>query len=179
MPQHEPASQEEYEARVDTAYTLLMRGMSKRDARRYISEKIEWGKSISRRMIYYYLEDAEKQIAQMATEGVDRRAEFAKAVTRLNWQYMKADQLNDTARAIQAQNALNTLLRLDEPQAAMDWEQSITVEDPNRIRSAAMMLITVARHSPAVFNQLYDVIQAAAHEAQQVQVIHELPESGD
>lgn len=173
-----PATPEEVETRVDVAYTLLMRGMSKRDAHHYISEKVEWGKTLGRRMIYYYLDRAEKMIATMATEAVDRRAEFAKAVTRLNYQYMKADTLNDTARAIQAQNAINSLLRLDEPQANMTWEQTITVENPNQLREAVTLLLTVAQRDPESFGRLYTAIQTAA-QALPIEVIHVLPDSGN
>lgn len=176
---HEPASADEIETRIDAAYTLLMRGMSKRDARRYIVEKTEWGKTVERRMIYYYLERAEKQIAEMATDGtVNRQAEFAKAVTRLHYQYMKADTLNDTARAIQAQSAINSLLRLDEPQANMTWEQSITVENPNRLREAVTLLLTVAQHAPEAFERLYATIQTEA-QAIQPKVTYVLPDQSD
>jgi ferritin-like protein len=117
------ATPEEIEERVNMAFTLLMKGFSQREIVDYFHTKTDWGPSLSKRWLREYVARAREELSKMAAGDIDRREQFSMAVQRLNEQYRKANQMNDTARSIQAVQALVSLLKLDQPAAAMDWRK--------------------------------------------------------
>lgn len=115
------ATPEQVEERVNQAFTLLLRGFNQKEIVNYFAEKTEWGAQLTKRALRNYVYAAREELAKMATGDIDRREAFTKAVMRLEEQYRKANMLNDTSRAIQAVREMVMLLKLDQPQAAMDW----------------------------------------------------------
>lgn len=122
MPTDERATPDELDHRIDVIRSLHDKGMTQAEIVRYAGEKLaDW--NITERQIRRYYAEMYRRFTEEAV-GVDRAALFTRELSRLNYLYGQAVKVSDHKTALQCVVATIKLLRLDAPNAKMDWKEA-------------------------------------------------------
>ena len=168
MPQHEPASAEEIQIRIDTILALKIKGFSQHEIVAYLSEKVDWAIPLSRRQLRNYCHKAELELSNIAT-STSRQSLHALANMRYEQHYRIASAYNNSGDALRAQELIVKLNKLDDPTANYNWQDNaaqIGVDSPTaaRLRDVAYKLMQLAAGAPTLFDELFAVIEEKHNE---------------
>lgn len=122
MPQHEPASPEQLAERREIIRNMITAGFNQAEVVRRVKEEYgAWG--VSDRQVRNYVKAVYEDFSSDAGL-VDRRAYFVRTIESIDQTKSEAAKIGNLKLKLDCDLAIARLLKLDSPQANMDWREA-------------------------------------------------------
>jgi len=118
-----PPDVDEMESRVEEVVALIAKGLNQREVVRYLNEKTEWGKELSRRHLRRYVAKAREQLVTEA-QTIDKRFYLMRFLRRMDMLFQASFKVQDYKTAISAERETARVLDLGRGDVSIAWEQA-------------------------------------------------------